>query len=1030
MNSRLVFALVLGTALSTHAADFKISGHTFTVPNGFEIELVAAAPLIDRPVSITFDEKGRLYVTDVSGTNENLDKQLVDLPHRVVRLDPADSTGHFKTGSVFADKLTLPEGALWLRGSLYLSGVPSIWKLTPNDPDGAASQRSEWFQGKTLTHCGNDLHGPYAGPDGWLYWGKGGFAEQTLTLGNGRAFTSRASHIYRSRLDGSGLEPVLTGGMDNPVGVTFSPEGERFLSGTFFQNPANGRRDGLIHAIYGGVYGKENDVTDGHPRTGDLLPIMTHLGPAAACGLTRYSSTAFGHEYQNNLFVTCFNLHKVTRHVLIPEGATYRTQDSDFLTCDNPDFHPTDVVEDADGTLLVVDTGGWYKLCCPTSQLYKPDVLGAIYRIRRQDAPLVVDPRGLELDWSKMRAAEAVLLLADSRPAIVARAISRLVDLAEEAIPTLAQSLKISPADGRRNAVWALTQIDAPTARVAVRIALDDSDESVRHAAANSASLWRDTGAKDRLLAMLDDKSPALQRIAAEALGRIGDKGATQALLAQAAKEHDRILDHSLTYALLKLADREGTLPALKATNPRTQRAALFALDQMEGSTLQFEQVTQFLETQNPELRQAGWLVASHHTEWSPRLAELALRRLSDGKLTDAERSESTRMLARFATNASVQSMLADILKDESQPKAMRMAALRAMSRASMKTTPAAWLDGLSLLLSKGDPELLSEAITTLRAFTIPKDRTAEFTSSLARIGRKVTLPAEIRLSALAALPSKLGSLEPELAAFLSNQLAAQQPPLTRAAAAAAFTKGELTKGQLLDLCAALKTAAPMEINRLLPAFESTPDEGVGQQMLAALDLNKGLEGVRADLVKTTFDKFPTTVRQQADHLLSRLGVDPAKQKAHLDELVEALKGGDVRRGQAVFNSQKASCTLCHAIGYLGGNFGPDLTSVGPVRSERDLIEAIVYPSASFVRSYEPFVVVTKSGAEQTGLLRKDAPDEIILATAPGNEVHIPRSEVTELRPGTVSMMPQGFEQILTKDELRDLIAFLKGTKW
>ena len=52
-----------------------------------------------------------------------------------------------------------------------------------------------------------------------------------------------------------------------------------------------------------------------------------------------------------------------------------------------------------DGSLLVIDTGGWYKLCCPTSQLWKPDVLGAIYRVRRVDAASVKDPRGLGIDW-------------------------------------------------------------------------------------------------------------------------------------------------------------------------------------------------------------------------------------------------------------------------------------------------------------------------------------------------------------------------------------------------------------------------------------------------------------------------------------------------------------------------------------------------------------------------------------------------------------------------------------------------------
>ena len=68
------------------------------------------------------------------------------------------------------------------------------------------------------------------------------------------------------------------------------------------------------------------------------------------------------------------------------EGGDLRTADSDFVVSDDRDFHPTDVLEDADGSLLIVDTGGWYKLCCPTSQLHKPDILGAIYRVRKVGA--------------------------------------------------------------------------------------------------------------------------------------------------------------------------------------------------------------------------------------------------------------------------------------------------------------------------------------------------------------------------------------------------------------------------------------------------------------------------------------------------------------------------------------------------------------------------------------------------------------------------------------------------------------------
>ena len=94
-------------------------------------------------------------------------------------------------------------------------------------------------------------------------------------------WTTRASHIFRARDDTRDLEPVLTGGMDNPVDVVFTPSGERILSCTFLVHPGGGQRDGLIHALYGGVYGKENAASDGHPRTGDLMPIMTHMGAAA-----------------------------------------------------------------------------------------------------------------------------------------------------------------------------------------------------------------------------------------------------------------------------------------------------------------------------------------------------------------------------------------------------------------------------------------------------------------------------------------------------------------------------------------------------------------------------------------------------------------------------------------------------------------------------------------------------------------------------------------------------------------------------
>ncbi len=157
--------------------------------------------------------------------------------------------------------------------------------------------------------------------------------------------------------------------------------------------------------------------------------------------------------------------------------------------------------------------------------------------------------------------------------------------------------------------------------------------------------------------------------------------------------------------------------------------------------------------------------------------------------------------------------------------------------------------------------------------------------------------------------------------------------------------------------------------------------------------------------------------------------LNSAKQQARIDELAKTIGGGDIRRGQLVFHSEKTACFTCHAIGYRGGNIGPDLTKVGQVRSERDLLEAILYPSASLIRSYEPIAVATADGKVHNGLLRNETSDEILLVTGPNQEVRIPRADIEEIRPSNVSVMPSGFDQQLTPQELADLVAFLKACR-
>src|SRR5258706_11269798 len=93
----------LQLAVTVNAAVVKLGAHNFTIPDGFEIEVVAGPPNVNRPIMADFDEQGRLYVADSAGVGDKLEKQLQDKPHRIVRLEDTKDNGRFDKSIVFAD---------------------------------------------------------------------------------------------------------------------------------------------------------------------------------------------------------------------------------------------------------------------------------------------------------------------------------------------------------------------------------------------------------------------------------------------------------------------------------------------------------------------------------------------------------------------------------------------------------------------------------------------------------------------------------------------------------------------------------------------------------------------------------------------------------------------------------------------------------------------------------------------------------------------------------------------------------------
>jgi putative heme-binding domain-containing protein len=152
-----------------------------------------------------------------------------------------------------------------------------------------------------------------------------------------------------------------------------------------------------------------------------------------------------------------------------------------------------------------------------------------------------------------------------------------------------------------------------------------------------------------------------------------------------------------------------------------------------------------------------------------------------------------------------------------------------------------------------------------------------------------------------------------------------------------------------------------------------------------------------------------------------------AAKLARLREFKSLLAGGDAGRGREWFTM--ATCAGCHRAGAYGGEFGPDLTKIGAIRSGEDLLESILYPSSTFAQGYEPYRLTRGDGEEFFGSVVEQGPEGVKFRDAAGMVHHFPVSEVVALEPHPVSAMPAGLEQLLTREQFRDLMGYLQSLR-
>jgi len=988
----------------------------FSLPEGFEIGLVAAEPLISDPVAMEIDELGRWYVVEMHGYPLDVSGSGV-----IKCLEDTDQDGLPDRSSIFADSLILPTGIMRWKDGFIITDAPHVWYIEDTDGDGKADHREVMLTGFARSNPQHNMNSPVYGLDNGIYLAN----EYVIsTQAHEDIFGDEGTEIFfPSKPDGPRLPQnaydrnvrfrpdtyeLAMMSSRSQFGHTFDPWGNYFqtsnashLHHEVIRAPYLARNPDLLIADamqYMPNYGTSVEV---YPTTHQPQhQLLTDIGTiTSACGITWYQGGTFPRTY-NDVIFTAEPVHNLIHADRIyPDGATFSAarlwEDREFLASTDARFRPVNCYIGPDGALYVIDYyrkiiehPEWMADSVKSSdELYAGSNKGRIYRITFERETESYQTEQVKLDTSKWDGlAEPYLpgeMLIDANDW---KSLGILLGHDNIWWRRNAQRLLVDkasagniPEEILENLVKFWHNTSDPLAKVHVMWAIEGmglADTSIWHLALSDEHaevrknviqiLERDTARLqkyvDAISHLVNDEDPAVRF---QLLCTLGSLPETYKL------REDLVLQD--------LEDPWISLAALTGLNMDEGRLMTNALanmgdDYTEGKALFLQRLIAVMGLRSSWDEIEDWVISI-----SRGMPNVVWQRVAilEGLKTGLTYRDNLSELSEYATKELVNACLHpnDKLRD-----ANRSVLQLLVGRSEIESTRwRQFANTLNLERSSQSNALYADYLRLLAVLN-PDPNASIFQNTLSP-----QKPLQIQLAAV----EGLGNLSQNRGCTFLLANWQQITPGVRDAAIEPF----------------MKTAERMQM--LLTAVENgvVDPTSIGWRRTVRLLNNDDDE-----------------IKSYARAVLNKRDEDRAVVVEQYRAAAENI--GNANKGKQIFQN---NCGICHTYeGKLGVDFGPDLASIRN-RPPLAILKDIIMPDRSLADGYEIWEATVTNGEKYVGIISSETPTTLTLKSADLQTRTLRRSDIQQLEVQAYSAMPSGLETQISIEEMSDLLAFIRG---